>query len=65
MPVTATLLAGDRSGAYRYLPKSVTTFADQAELEQMLRRAGFLDVVGHPMTFGVCMAYLARTETRT
>ena len=61
MPVTATLLAGDRSGAYRYLPKSVTTFADQAELEQMLRRAGFLDVVGHPMTFGVCMAYLART----
>src|SRR5262249_16829843 len=32
MPFTASLLAGDRSGAYRYLPRSVDTFADRNTL---------------------------------
>ena len=58
MPVTATLLAGDRSGAYRYLPRSVSTFADRETLAAMLAQAGFKDVSQHPMTFGVCTASL-------
>ena len=58
MPVTATLLAGDRSGAYRYLPRSVSTFADRETLAAMLAEAGFADVSQHPLTFGVCTASL-------
>ncbi len=58
MPVTATLLAGDRSGAYRYLPRSVSTFADRDTLAAMLAEAGFTDVSQHPLTFGVCTASL-------
>lgn len=58
MPVTATLLAGDRSGAYRYLPKSVATFADRRQLVAMMEAAGLTDVSEHPMTFGVCVGYL-------
>lgn len=62
MPITATLLAGKggRSGAYRYLPASVTTFQDSAELVGSIARAGFKDVSVHPMTFGVCAIYRAR-----
>ena len=58
MPVTATLLAGDRSGAYRYLPRSIATFADRETLAAMLADAGFTDVSQHPLTFGVCTASL-------
>lgn len=58
MPITATLLAGDRSGAYRYLPRSVSTFADRDGLAAMMEEAGFRGISRHPMTFGVCVAYL-------
>jgi len=58
MPLTATLLAGDRTGAYRYLPRSVATFADRRQLAAMMEDAGFAGITQHPMTFGVCVAYL-------
>jgi demethylmenaquinone methyltransferase/2-methoxy-6-polyprenyl-1,4-benzoquinol methylase len=58
MPLTATLLAGDRTGAYRYLPRSVATFADRQQLAAMMKDAGFAGITQHPMTFGVCVAYL-------
>jgi demethylmenaquinone methyltransferase/2-methoxy-6-polyprenyl-1,4-benzoquinol methylase len=58
MPLTATLLAGDRTGAYRYLPRSVATFADRAQLAAMMKDAGFVGLTQHPMTFGVCVASL-------
>jgi demethylmenaquinone methyltransferase/2-methoxy-6-polyprenyl-1,4-benzoquinol methylase len=54
MPWTATLLAGDRSGAYRYLPKSVATFRTPEELAGLARRAGFADLGLRPLTFGTC-----------
>ncbi len=58
MPVTATLISGDRTGAYRYLPRSIATFADRAELIEMMHRTGFASITDHPMTFGICVAYL-------
>lgn len=59
MPLTATMLSGDRSGAYRYLPRSIETFLPRAELEARIREAGFENVQQHSLTFGVCVAYLA------
>ena len=59
MPVTASLLAWDRSGAYRYLPRSVETFLAADELAAALERAGFVDIAQHPMTFGVCTITMA------
>ena len=59
MPLTATLLSGDRSGAYKYLPRSIETFLPRADLEQAVRDAGFEKIEQHPLTFGVCVAYLA------
>jgi demethylmenaquinone methyltransferase/2-methoxy-6-polyprenyl-1,4-benzoquinol methylase len=62
MPVTAAWLARDRSGAYRYLPRSVRTFAHRQALAGMMRSAGFASISLHPMTFGICVAYLGRAE---
>ncbi len=62
MPLTATLLAGDRTGAYRYLPRSVQTFARRDELANMMQAAGFTAVTQHPMTFGVCVGYLGHVR---
>lgn len=60
MPRTATLLSGDRSGAYRYLPRSVRTFANRDELGAMVGRAGFEQVRSVPLTLGVCACTVAR-----
>jgi demethylmenaquinone methyltransferase/2-methoxy-6-polyprenyl-1,4-benzoquinol methylase len=62
MPVTATLLSGDRTGAYRYLPRSVATFAEPEALAGILGGAGFGDIIQHPLTFGVCTVTVATAK---
>ncbi len=57
MPITATLISGDKSGAYKYLPKSIGMFWSRDKMVQMLANAGFVDITQHPMTFGVCVCY--------
>lgn len=57
LPKTATLISGDKTGAYRYLPESVNTFIGRPQMVEMLASAGFTQVEQHPMTFGVCVAY--------
>jgi demethylmenaquinone methyltransferase/2-methoxy-6-polyprenyl-1,4-benzoquinol methylase len=57
MPRTATLISGDRSGAYRYLPRSVGTFMRREEMIEAIRAAGFSDVDATPLTFGVVVCY--------
>lgn len=63
MPFTAALIAGDRCGAYRYLPKSIAAFADREQLLAMMLDAGFVSITQHPMTFGVCVGYLGHVAT--
>ena len=57
MPRTAALIAGDRTGAYRYLPRSVDTFIDRGRIVAMLEAAGFADVTVRPLTFGIAVVY--------
>jgi demethylmenaquinone methyltransferase/2-methoxy-6-polyprenyl-1,4-benzoquinol methylase len=57
MPITATIIARDKSGAYKYLPKSVATFMKRDEMQQTLKDAGFTDTTAKPMTFGVCVCH--------
>lgn len=59
MPRTATLISGDRSGAYRYLPASVESFLSRPQMEQMLRDAGFEGVRSRPLTMGICVCYVS------
>ena len=59
MPCTATLLARDHSGAYRYLPRSVATFYDRESFTHLLTEAGFETIHMYPLTFGTCVVYLA------
>lgn len=57
LPRTATLISGDRTGAYKYLPESVNTFIGREQMVAMMREAGFERVEQFPMTFGVCVCY--------
>jgi demethylmenaquinone methyltransferase/2-methoxy-6-polyprenyl-1,4-benzoquinol methylase len=59
LPRTATLISGDKSGAYKYLPQSVNTFITRQSMMQMLKDVGFERVEQFPMTFGVCVCYRA------
>jgi len=57
LPRTATLLSGDRTGAYRYLPQSVNTFIEPPEMKALLSEVGFVSVEARVMTLGVCICY--------
>ncbi|MBA3273448.1 MAG: class I SAM-dependent methyltransferase [Chthoniobacterales bacterium] len=57
LPRTATLISGDTTGAYKYLPESVNTFIGREQMTQMMNVAGFGEVKQFPMTFGVCVCY--------
>lgn len=59
MPATATLIARDDSGAYRYLPKSVETFLDVKALGELMMQSGFAQPRVCPQTFGVCSITIA------
>ena len=59
MPLTASLIARDRSGAYRYLPRSIETFLSASELASLVEQAGLRVVRQVHMTLGVCVATLA------
>jgi demethylmenaquinone methyltransferase / 2-methoxy-6-polyprenyl-1,4-benzoquinol methylase len=60
LPALAWLLSGDRTGAYRYLHKSVLSFCGREEIVSSLKSAGFVDVTVHPLSWGIVAIYLAR-----
>ena len=57
MPRTATLIARDKSGAYKYLPRSVNTFINRETLTAMMREAGFVEPAQKTVTFGIAVIY--------
>lgn len=59
LPGLATLLSRDRSGAYHYLPKSVSSFVDAAGVSHALRAAGFERVECRRQTIGVVTVFVA------
>ena len=57
LPKTATLIARDKSGAYKYLPQSVNTFIDREQMTTMIAKAGFISTTVTPQTFGISVIY--------
>ena len=64
MPITASIISRDRSGAYKYLPKSVESFMSREEMIRALSDAGFADPSATPLTFGVSVCYRATVPVR-
>lgn len=62
MPRTATWISGDRSGAYKYLPRSVETFLSPEELGRLVASKGFSSVESHSLTLGICCCTVARVS---
>lgn len=59
MPVTAGWIAGDRVGAYRYLPRSVDTFMTPARIQAMLREVGFAETGFRSLSLGIAACHRA------
>ena len=57
MTRTATLISGDRSGAYRYLPRSVQTFLTRAQMCELMTRTGFTNIRSKALTLGIAVVY--------
>lgn len=62
MPLAATLISGDRSGAYRYLPCSVVSFLDAEQMTIRLLRVGFARVTAMPLTLGIVTVHIASRD---
>ena len=60
MPRTATLISRDRSGAYRYLPRSVETFLSRDRILGLMRGAGLEEVSAKSLSGGICACYFGR-----
>ena len=58
MPVTAGVIAGDATGAYRYLAASIRTFCGAAELDELMQHAGFTGVRRHAMSLGLAVVHV-------
>lgn len=57
MPRTATWIARDKSGAYKYLPQSVNTFIGRQQMCEMFDTCGFTDFTQKVLTFGIALVY--------
>jgi demethylmenaquinone methyltransferase/2-methoxy-6-polyprenyl-1,4-benzoquinol methylase len=62
MPRTATLISNDKSGAYKYLPKSVETYLSRDALLEMMRSAGLGQARASSLSLGLCACYRAVRE---
>ena len=65
MPWTASLIARDGSGAYHYLPRSVSTFLQPADFARSLQAAGFAQCTATPLTMGICVLHRAERPSGT
>jgi demethylmenaquinone methyltransferase/2-methoxy-6-polyprenyl-1,4-benzoquinol methylase len=59
LPRIGRLLSG-HTGAYSYLPASVSTFPPPDQFMTILRRSGFSDVRAVPLTLGIVYLYVGR-----
>jgi demethylmenaquinone methyltransferase/2-methoxy-6-polyprenyl-1,4-benzoquinol methylase len=57
MPMTASWIAGDKSGAYKYLPKSVSTFMSRQQMLDLFSQAGFTQAQHWSLSLGICACY--------
>jgi demethylmenaquinone methyltransferase/2-methoxy-6-polyprenyl-1,4-benzoquinol methylase len=59
LPRLAAWISGDRSGAYRYLPQSVSSFVDTRGMSEALAAANLARVDATPLTIGIVTVFVA------
>jgi demethylmenaquinone methyltransferase / 2-methoxy-6-polyprenyl-1,4-benzoquinol methylase len=64
LPLVGQMISRSKDNAYRYLPASVQEFPDGEKFAQQLRRHGLIDVLWHPLTFGIATLYVGTKPAR-
>jgi demethylmenaquinone methyltransferase / 2-methoxy-6-polyprenyl-1,4-benzoquinol methylase len=62
LPRLASIISRDRSGAYDYLPQSVTTFLDAHSMSRTMEDAGFENVRFTQVTAGIATIYIGHAR---
>lgn len=57
LPVLGTLISRDKTGAYKYLPRSVATFESRDTFLRRLNDAGFSNITARSMNLGGVILY--------
>jgi demethylmenaquinone methyltransferase/2-methoxy-6-polyprenyl-1,4-benzoquinol methylase len=57
LPWIGQWISRDKVGAYRYLPRSIRTFAQRREMIEALKGAGFSEVTATTMNLGTVVVY--------
>lgn len=57
LPVLGRFVSGHRN-AYKYLPESVSRFPVRSDFMQIMKQAGFADIIFKDLTFGIVTVYL-------
>ncbi|MFO0959980.1 MAG: ubiquinone/menaquinone biosynthesis methyltransferase [Isosphaeraceae bacterium] len=60
LPKVGQAIAPNRYDAYAYLPASVLQFPDGEAMCDLLRSRGLVDVIAHPLTFGIATLYVGK-----
>lgn len=58
IPWIATLISGDRTGTYRYLPASIRQFPDQETFRRKILETGFSDVSYRNLSGGIVAIHM-------
>jgi demethylmenaquinone methyltransferase / 2-methoxy-6-polyprenyl-1,4-benzoquinol methylase len=58
LPWLGSLVSGDKTGTYRYLPASIRAFPDQETFKRLLLDAGFTDVTYRNLTGGIVAIHM-------
>lgn len=57
MPFIGGMISGDKA-AYKYLPASVLKFPSPTEWIQVMKDAGYMDIIHKPLSLGLCRLYV-------
>jgi len=58
LPLVGGMISGDKE-AYEYLPSSVEEFDEKIDLTEMLKTAGFKNVISNSLTFGIVQVIIS------
>jgi demethylmenaquinone methyltransferase / 2-methoxy-6-polyprenyl-1,4-benzoquinol methylase len=59
LPTVGRIVSGDEY-AYSYLDQTIETYAQGEAFCELMRRAGFVEVVAEPVSFGIVTIYTGR-----
>jgi demethylmenaquinone methyltransferase/2-methoxy-6-polyprenyl-1,4-benzoquinol methylase len=60
LPRIGSIVSGDKTGTYRYLPASIRAFQDPESLKRLMQETGFQEAAYRRLSGGIVAIHLGR-----